>query len=299
LYYGLARLHIDQHDWDAACEAVEQSLQAAPLAESYVLQGRLLQQREDDRGAVAAFDHAVRAPRADPREFDLAEVHRRRAESLLKTDDFKEAKRSLDACISQSAVPTAEVYRLRGLTRAKLGDYSGAISDYTQALSHQPDDSLTLAYRGRVYLVRDALVPAWDDFEKAIELDGKNSDAYSGRAYIRVRRGDAAGAVLDAEEALRRGKETPRLLWDAARIHAQAASVLGAEQRRDRYTERNLAQIQGRAVQLLDQAVTLTPTVERASFWQSYVEPDAAGAFASIRHNPEFLRLARYAQQAE
>jgi hypothetical protein len=63
--------------------------------------------------------------------------------------------------------------------------------------------------------------------------------------------------------------------------------------------EGSLFHIQSRALQLLDQAVELTPTVERASFWRSFVEPDAAGAFASIRRSPEFLRLARHAQQAE
>src|SRR5262249_29581192 len=131
------------------------------------------------------------------------------------------------------AIVLADVYRARGLTREKLGHAADAIADFTLALSHK-EDSLTYAHRGWSYLANKAPGLALPDFEKAIQLDGKNGDAYNGRGAARmalaVKPSHVQEAIADAETALSRGlNHDPRLLWNAARIYAQAAARLEAD----------------------------------------------------------------------
>ena len=59
------------------------------------------------------------------------------------------------------------------------------------------------------------------DFELAIELDPKDSEAYNGRGFVRASLGRHREAMQDAAEALRHGPTSPRLLYNAARIYAQ------------------------------------------------------------------------------
>jgi len=293
LYHHRAQLQLERQNWDDARRDVEQALRTRPYAEGYLVLGRDLQRQQRYDEAVTAYDDALAVPPANSRAFRRAETYRHRAEALLQLGKFKEAVRSLDGSLAEGDHDNAYTFQIRGLARAKLDDYPGAISDYTQALTLRPGDSLTHAYRGWVYLVQDALRPALHDFQTAIRLDADNADAYNGRGYVRVRLGDTGGAVEDAEEALRRGPLTPRMVWNAARIYAQSLRVLDVKQSLPSAANRAVrVQHQDRALQLLGEALTLTPAAQRAAFWRSYVQPDIAGAFAPLARSPGFVRLA-------
>ncbi len=86
------------------------------------------------------------------------------------------------------------VYRGRGLARTELGQYPGAIDDFTKALELHPTSAVQ-AYRGWTYLVLDSPKLALRDFELAIELDPKNADAYNGRSYAHAKLGRHGEAV--------------------------------------------------------------------------------------------------------
>jgi tetratricopeptide (TPR) repeat protein len=299
LYHHRAQLHLQRQDWEAAVGDVQQALQIRPYAEGYVVLGRDLQRRQRYKEAAAAYEDALETPPANARSLRRAEIDLHRAEALLQLGEYQEAAGSLDRSLGEADRPGAYVFQLRGLARAKLGDYAGAVSDYTQALRLKPGDSLTHAYRGWVYLVQDALRPALHDFQAAIRLDPDNADAYTGRGYIRVRLGDAAGAVQDAEEALRRGPRTPRMVWNAARVYAQSVSVLDVKKPVPSGADLAIrTRHQNRALELLGEALALTPADQRGAFWQSYVQPDVAGVFGSLRRSPEFVRLSSEYEQA-
>jgi tetratricopeptide (TPR) repeat protein len=296
LYYSRAQLRAEREDWDRAVHDLSRSIEVQPIAEGYALQGQILQQQKQYADAATAYEQALQSTPVNQAEFSRPEIHRKRAEVLLKLADFNEARRSLDFAAEESERAPAEVYRLRGLVRAKLGDYAGAVSDYTQALAIAPDDPLTYEYRGRVYLVQEAFTPAWDDFEKAIALNPAGGDAYNGRAYIYARRGQPLEAIRDVEEALRRERqregENPQLLWNAALIHALAVGALEADAARGKlYGGRIPEQHRARAMELLRRALDLTPVEERAAFWRNYVQPESAGAFASLAQAPEYVEL--------
>src|SRR5262249_29622186 len=166
--------------------------------------------------ALASFDAAL-ALRTD---HSLGQ--RLRAEALFGLGRFREVIEAFDRYL-QTGKPLESVYRGRGLARAELGQFPGAIEDFTKALELHPTSAVQ-AFRGWTHLVVDAPKLAQRDFELAIDLDSHNGDAYNGRGLARVRLGREREAALDAAEALRQGPSSPRLFYNAARIYAQCST---------------------------------------------------------------------------
>src|SRR5262249_5902915 len=146
-----------------------------------------------------------------------------------------------------------------------------AVEDFTKALELHPTSAVQ-AYRGWTHLVVDAPKLALRDFELAIELDSKNGDAYNGRGFVRASMGRHREAVQDTVEALRQGPTSPRLLYNAARIYAQCPGS-GPQ----------------RALELIQQALSLLPADQRRAFWAKHIRTDAA--LATLRPYRSFVRL--------
>src|SRR5262249_28735375 len=152
----------------AALDDFKQAIRLGPYAEDHFGLGRILYRQENYQEAVKAYNAALSLPAGyTPVRpgFDYAEVYRRLGEAFLGLPEYEKAERSFSQYLARAGRPIASVYVRRGLTRAQLGNYQGAIEDYTQALTLKPD-SATHTYRGWVYLVREASKPALDDFEK-------------------------------------------------------------------------------------------------------------------------------------
>jgi tetratricopeptide (TPR) repeat protein len=292
LYRNRALVQLDRQDPEAALDDFRQAIQIDPRAEDHVECGHILHSLQRFQEALLAYDAALKA------DADHASAYLGRAEALYKLQNYQEAASSLDHYLirsSRNAGPKllADVHRARGLTGMKLAEYAGAIGHFTLALSLN-EDSVTHSYRGWAYLVSKAPQLALPDFEKAIQLDKKNGDAYNGRGLVRLKLGVRLShyqeAIADAEAALRHGpKNDPGIRWNAARIYAQAAAKLEAE--RNHQTSKIGAQYQGQAVHLLGEALDLTPAAERAAFWRKYIQADpdlTRTAGILIRDRPDF-----------
>jgi tetratricopeptide (TPR) repeat protein len=285
LYHSRARLQVDRQELAAALRDFERAGAAAPSADAHAERGHVLQRLQRYRDAVTAFEAALRL------RPDFVEVYRWRAGAFLNLNDDRGAARSFDQYLEKGGTPLPEVYRTRGLIRARMGNHRGAITDYTQALALAPD-AATYAYRGWTYLATDAPPLALSDFQDAIRLRPESGDAHNGRGYARVRLGEYREAVADAKAALRLGPRDSRLFWNAARIYAQAAGKLDADAARwDREAAELRSQYEQQAVQLLRQAIELNPAVGRTAFWRDYIEADKV-ALNPIRNSLGFARLA-------
>jgi serine/threonine protein kinase/tetratricopeptide (TPR) repeat protein len=275
LYQSRARLHLDGHDPQAARQDIEQAVNAeggSPAPENLVERGRLLYECKRFRDAVAACDAVLKLPGAP------AEAHRWRGEALLRQEQYKDAQAAFDKYLKNpgpGAAPQvlANAHQARGLTRAQLRDYSGAIDDYHWSLNLQPD-SVTRAYRGWLYVVMKVPDLALVDFEEAIQLNNRNGDAYNGRGYLRVQSGKYDRAVQDAQMAVSCAPKDPRTLWNAANIYAQVFGKLDAEGAGSPAAWEAHFQYQEKALDLLSQALDATPDEERAAFWRQKVLPD-------------------------
>ncbi len=139
---------------------------------------------------------------------------------------------------------------------------------------------------------------ALKDFNEAVRLDPKRANALSGRGAARATLGQYRLAITDAEESLGIGPNSPRLLYNAARVYAQAASTIEAEAKRD---NRNAgiwpAQWQDRALKLLQQTLEMQSPAEGTTFWETYVQNDPA--LHSVRQKYAFKQMvSRYAHSS-
>ena len=213
-----ARLHLERNEPDLALTYFDRAIGREDANSPYriddqIERGRLLLRLGKHAEALASFDAALALRKDD------AQAQRLRGEALFRLGRFEEVVAAFDRYL-EAGKPLEVVYRGRGLARAELGQYPAAIEDFTKALELHPTSAVQ-AYRGWTYLVVDAPKLALRDFELAIELDPANADAYCGRGFARAQTGLHREAIRDAEEALRRGPTSPRLLYNAARIYAQ------------------------------------------------------------------------------
>jgi Flp pilus assembly protein TadD len=97
----------------------------------------------------------------------------------------------------------ALAYSDRGFARDKLGDYRGAIQDYIQAIRLNPNDADAYYNQGLVRRKLGDSRGAIQDYRKAIRLNPNDADAYVGRGNARSDSGDYQGAIQDYIQATR------------------------------------------------------------------------------------------------
>ena len=216
LYRLRARLHLERNEPALALadfdQAIERENTNCPYqVDDHVERGRLLLSGGKHAEALGSFDAAL----ALQKDHSLGQ--RLRAETLFRLGRFDEVIKAFDRYL-ETGKPLESVYRGRGLARAELGQYPGAIEDFTKALELHPTSAVQ-AYRGWTHLVVDAPKLALRDFELAIELDPKNGDAYNGRGFVRASLGRHREAI-----AGRRGGTPPRA--DVAAIALQCRADL-------------------------------------------------------------------------
>jgi len=242
------------------------------VAGDHTNRGRLLHREHRDEEALAACEAALKLVPTH------ADAQRLRLDILLAQRRFDEVIGPCDALLAREK-PSADLYELRALARAGLMDYPGAIEDDTKAISLRPGYVPLLARRGALYLVTDAPRLALHDFEEALGRDPACGDAYIGRASARVRLGQHRQAVVDVERALRLGKPTASMLYNAARVLSQAADAAASEVRRK--GQDAVAQVnryQDRAVELVQESLKLRPPDRRAAFLKEVLKDPVLGA---------------------
>lgn len=94
-------------------------------------------------------------------------------------------------------------YWNRAVTRADLGDKSGAIADYTHILQVHPHDAVSYNHRGVArYDLRD-VAGALADFNQALQQNPQQSAAYCNRAWLYGERGNWSAAIADYTQAIK------------------------------------------------------------------------------------------------
>ena len=219
----------------------------------------------------------------------IVDAHVLQIRCLNKLRRFDEAIRSCDAAIALGK-KSAVLYELRGLANGKRNAYADAIHDFGESLELRPNNAQVLAYRGWQFLFADSPTLALKDFEAAIKLAPADGDAYNGRGTARVLRGDHAGAVADANEAVRRGGTGSRVVYNAARIYALASVAVAKELGEKGRQARQLSiKYEDTALRLIRQAFEREAPEKRAAFWRETVQPDPA--LKSIRRRIKFEDL--------
>jgi eukaryotic-like serine/threonine-protein kinase len=240
----------------------------APVQAAYhVFRGRKLHLAKRYDEALQACGEAIAI---SPRSPDAYELQGR---VLLDQGHHRRAFDSFGQYLERGGKVSVSLYRGLGLARAHLGDYAGAVEDYSQALELRPDAGL-YAYRGWAYILSEAWQPALADFEEALRREPANGDAALGRGYALVMLGSYRDGVKAAQN-LPGEPATPEMQVNLGCLFAQAsAKVQGDATEPDRPAR--AAEYQKRAVGALRRAMELVPPAKRAGYWQDKVLTDKA-----------------------
>ena len=292
LYRARAAVNLDRKDQtpahrEQALADLDQAIRLEPAgsalsAPDHTGRARLMHQDEQEEEALAACDAALKA---DPGYLD---AHQLRIEVLRKLKRYEEVIRSCDALLARGR-PSSELYEFRGLAKEKLRDYQGAIEDQTLAIALHPGAALLLARRGALHLVSDAPRSALSDFQRAIRIDSTNADAHLGRGLALAALGQHRAAVADAAKALEMAEPTATRLYNAARIHAQAAIVAASEARQTGRDAVSLVnRYQGQAMELARRWLERIPPAERPRALRDLLQDPA---MATLRRRLRSLEL--------
>ena len=96
----------------------------------------------------------------------------------------------------------ARVYIDHGNVNHALGDFDGAITDYSRAIKIDSKNALAYNNRGLAKKAKGDLDGALADYNQAIELDPKNANAYVGHGNAKSAKGDLDGALADYNQAI-------------------------------------------------------------------------------------------------
>jgi tetratricopeptide (TPR) repeat protein len=283
-YFNLAHVYLAKGEFEQAADQARKGLELQPPPDAisgyYVERGRNLLRYKRYADAIQACDAAGELARDQPVVLAV------RGQALLALERYEQAEQAFDRYLQNGGEVLPDILVRRGMARMKLGKYPEAAEDYTRALESAPHAQL-YQHRGWAHFFSDAWKLALRDFSKAIELDPRAGDAYTGRGLARVTLGDYRAAVADAEEALRRKIASPEMMHNIACIFAQAAAQ--AEANREKDPEAPVENYRRRALEAVHDTLNLLDPEKRLSFWRDKILPDAA--LAPIRNDARFNRL--------
>jgi tetratricopeptide (TPR) repeat protein len=97
---------------------------------------------------------------------------------------------------------SAEEYFNRALEKQEAKDYDGAITDYNNAIELNPKLSEAYNNRGTAHADKGNLDGAITDYNNAIELNPKFGEAYNNRGTTHADKGNLDGAITDYNNAI-------------------------------------------------------------------------------------------------
>jgi len=122
------------------------------------------------------------------------------------------------------------------MARARLGDHTGAVQDFTRSLDINPDQTNPYGYRALSRLKTGDFAGARGDLEEALR---RKPEAlyYVKRATLRGMDGNLDGAISDYTEALRLRPDFGEALMNRGMAQAQKGNLAAARQDLERALE--------------------------------------------------------------
>ncbi|MBD2691006.1 tetratricopeptide repeat protein [Anabaena catenula] len=185
---GLTYYQLD--NYQAAIEDYTQAIRINPdIAINYKNRAEARSRIGDNQGAIEDYTQAITI---NPH---YATTHKNRGIAPYLLDNQQKLIHT------KIAPDDAIAYKNRGDTRSDLGDFEGAISDYTQAI--QINSNYTDAYynRGNFHSDLGDFEGAISDYTQAIQINSNYTDAYYNRGNARLAIGEKQGAIEDFQKA--------------------------------------------------------------------------------------------------
>jgi tetratricopeptide (TPR) repeat protein len=178
-------------DWEAAERVLEQVRETEGthpsivrsatwlLSTVYAGQGQYAR-AIDCWSAILAECEAAGATKRRSLPEQMRRLYLYRAELYAELEKYAEAHADCNRALV-SYPEWAEVYSVRGLCRARLGDMESALADCARSIELEPSTARCYRRRGVVLTLRKDYVAAVADFDRALELDPTDELAQQGR----------------------------------------------------------------------------------------------------------------------
>jgi tetratricopeptide (TPR) repeat protein len=211
-YYkrGLARYYLG--DYEGAISDYTQALQINPYyGKVYAKIGMARYSLGDYEGAIADYNQAIRLNPNDAIAYkNRADVRSQIGDTQGAFEDYTQAikinptllkdKQRFPQKITVNPHDAAS-YKKRGNSRAELGDYEGAIEDYSQAIKLNRNDADAYYHRGNYRYDLGDYLGAIEDYNQVIKLKPNDAEAYYNRGNSRYNQGDKQAALEDFQKA--------------------------------------------------------------------------------------------------
>ncbi|MBW4670108.1 MAG: tetratricopeptide repeat protein [Cyanomargarita calcarea GSE-NOS-MK-12-04C] len=183
-YNQSASARYELGDYQGAIEDYTQAIKINPNdALAYRNRANVRSQIGDNQGAIEDFTHAIKI---NPHDRDTYRSLDKAGYLLKDKPQFAH---------------DADAYKKRANSRYELGNYEGAIEDYTQMIDINPNDAFAYKNRANVRSYCGDYQGAIDDYTQTIKINFNDADAYYHRGNIRCELGDKLLAIEDFQKA--------------------------------------------------------------------------------------------------
>ena len=149
---------------------------------------------KDFDGALTELDKAIAV------SGDNDSLHMLHAKVEAETNHTKEAFAEINTIIKHNHT-YFDAYLLRGIIKAKLGNFEGAILDFDKCTNLNPKSAKAFYNRGLAHAYMDEVKQALKDFTTATDLDASYTNAWFQRGYWKEIAGDLDGSLADLNKA--------------------------------------------------------------------------------------------------
>ncbi|MEH1915980.1 tetratricopeptide repeat protein [Nostoc sp.] len=192
LYYKRGLAHYQIGDYEAAIADYSQAIQMnLHDAKSYNKRGLALYQLGRLEEAINDYTQAIRI---NP---NVAVTYKNRAEARSHFGDNQGAIEDYTQAIKINP-HYADAYKNRGIARYLLGSQPG----FPQAIKINPQDAIAYKKRGNARSDLGDFEGAIEDYSQAIQINPSYADAYYNRGNARSDLGDFEGAIEDYSQAI-------------------------------------------------------------------------------------------------
>ena len=168
-------------------------------ARDYCTRGKVRLYNKDRFGSLGDFERCIAL---DPKgeEATFARVQQGNAHFL--GGNYSQAVEEYTAAIAIDE-KSGLAYASRAIARARMGDYRGALADFSKAFDDLGYyDAIAYYNRGLAYKRLEEVEKALEDYERAIELDPNFALAYNALGILHADAGDGQAALEDYERAI-------------------------------------------------------------------------------------------------
>ena len=202
---GEARLH--KGDIDGALADGDQAIALNPNSSShYNNRGHTRETKGDIDGALVDYNKAIAL---DPNN---AEAYNNRGPDQVPSERYGRRNcRLRQSHLRRSETqPRSRLLQSRPRRRTTRTTSNGAIADYNQALALDPKDSQAYNNRGLEKYRKNDLDAALADYDQAIKFDPSDPVSYDNRGTDKEDKNDLEGAIADFAQAIQLNPKSPK-----------------------------------------------------------------------------------------